>query len=71
MPRVSDAMLHEYAKHRDRLHELAREVHARVEALLLEASVPVSFISWRLKDPTSLAHKLARPDRVVPARVTA
>jgi len=61
--RVSDTMLHEYAQHRDQLHELAREVHARVEALLLEASVPVSFISWRLKDATSLAHKLARPEK--------
>jgi ppGpp synthetase/RelA/SpoT-type nucleotidyltranferase len=60
---VSDSLLQEYATHRSALQSLAARLHARVEALLDEASVPVSFVSWRLKDEKSLAHKLARPDK--------
>lgn len=57
-----ESMLREYVAHREALVALAAKLHASVETLLADARVPVSFVSWRLKDVHSLAHKLARPD---------
>lgn len=45
------------------LREAGAALHARLEHLLREGGVPVSFVTWRLKDAASLAHKLARPDK--------
>lgn len=45
------------------LREAGATLHARMERLLREGTVPVSFVTWRLKDVASLAHKLARPEK--------
>jgi len=45
------------------LRETGAALHVRLERLLREGGVPVSFVTWRLKDLASLAHKLARPEK--------
>ncbi|MBL8923562.1 MAG: hypothetical protein JNJ54_32205 [Myxococcaceae bacterium] len=60
---MSESLLQQFAASRPALLEVGQGLHARVEHLLREAGVPVSFVTWRLKEPASLAHKLARPDK--------
>lgn len=45
------------------LRAAGARLHARLERLLRDGGVPVSFVTWRLKDAASLAHKLARPEK--------
>lgn len=60
---MSELWIRQFEQYTPALRALGAAVHGQLEALLREAGVPVSFITWRLKEPRSLAHKLARPDR--------
>lgn len=60
---MSDAMLREYDRVGPALKEAGAALHATLERLLRADGVHVSFVTWRLKEPSSLAHKLARPDK--------
>jgi ppGpp synthetase/RelA/SpoT-type nucleotidyltranferase len=60
---MSEQWVRQFEEHTPALRALGAAVHERLDALLKAAAVPVSFITWRLKEPRSLAHKLARPDR--------
>lgn len=56
-------MLHEFEEHRVALQQLGARLEGELRELLTKASVPVQFVTWRLKTPASLAHKLARPEK--------
>ncbi len=56
-------MLNEYEAQRAGLAAMGERLHAELRAILAQAFVPVQFVSWRLKSPASLSHKLARPEK--------
>lgn len=56
-------MLNEYEAQRPVLQSLGERLHGELRALLTQAGVPVQFVTWRLKTPASLSHKLARPEK--------
>ena len=58
---MTELWLRQFEQYTSALRSLGVAVHGRLEALLKQARVPVSFITWRLKEPRSLAHKLSRP----------
>lgn len=60
---MSEPLLQQYAALVPKLREVGQGLHARLERLVRDAGIPVSFVTWRLKEPASLAHKLARPDK--------
>ena len=60
---MSDALLAHFLEHRDTLASVGSGLHERLERLVRASNVPLSFVSWRVKEPRSLAIKLARPDR--------
>lgn len=56
-------MLREYEERRSALAALGQRLDAELRQLLAQADVPVQFVTWRLKSPASLGHKLARPEK--------
>lgn len=58
-----EPLLEEYAARRSALEAVGQDTAARLEAALAGRGIPVQFVSWRLKSPASLRHKLSRPDR--------
>ena len=56
-------MLSEYGKQLGALTALGTKLDAELGELLATAAVPVQFVTWRLKTPASLAHKLSRPEK--------
>ncbi|MDP1829659.1 MAG: hypothetical protein Q8L48_40715 [Archangium sp.] len=56
-------MLEEYETHRAALSAVGTRLDAELRELLAKSGVPVQFVTWRLKTPASLAHKLARPEK--------
>ncbi len=56
-------MVNEFDERRAALTALGQRLEAELRALLVQAGVPVQFVTWRLKSPVSLAHKLSRPEK--------
>jgi ppGpp synthetase/RelA/SpoT-type nucleotidyltranferase len=56
-------MLPEFEEHRVALLQLGARLEAELNELLSKAALPVQFVTWRLKSPVSLAHKLSRPEK--------
>lgn len=64
---LKEEILAEYDRHLPQLQRLGAHVEAALTTQLAAAGVQVQFVTWRLKDRTSLAHKLARPDKTYQA----
>lgn len=60
---MTESMVREFEACRPALLSLGGHLEARLEAMLSEAQLPVQFVSWRLKSVSSLARKLARPEK--------
>lgn len=60
---LKDELLAEYDQHRTRIEQLGATIERALSDQLAGAGAKVQFIAWRLKDRTSLARKLARPDK--------
>lgn len=56
-------MVNEFEERRAALSAIGERLEGELRALLAKAAVPVQFVSWRLKTPASLAHKLSRPEK--------
>jgi putative GTP pyrophosphokinase len=61
--RVSEQLVQQFNAVSAKIGQTGAVLHARLERLLREGGIPVSFVTWRLKESASLAHKLARPDK--------
>lgn len=53
----------DYEQWKDSLQSIGTTLETQIRALLQQANIPVQFITWRLKSPASLSHKLSRPDK--------
>ena len=63
---LKEEILATYDEHRASLERIGAEVERSLSEQLAAAGLQVQFVSWRLKERSSLAHKLARPDKTYP-----
>jgi ppGpp synthetase/RelA/SpoT-type nucleotidyltranferase len=60
---IHHELLDAYLSRQATFKVLGQSLHARLEQVLESGGVKVHAISYRVKDPRSLAHKLGRPDK--------